>query len=726
MLKYLRYCASNPEKAALALHEYSWSLWKDGQSAADWYPNLWGRFEAAIAAADLAGIPRTFHIFVTEFGFAHREAPAGSSAMAYLDERNRMTARWPQLKYDASWTLQSGWGKIDNHVNSWMQYDANKEFDEGTQPAKTHKAFGGTLPGAAPIEPELPVVEEEPKTPVQPTKPKEPVRTSELFSLDFTGWGDRDVASDPAKGPAAWYDVGNVQVPIINGRKMNYWEAEGDNRFADGESWNDFAPPEGRYLWADFLPAAEHEMLNDQGRCYHLFAPSRAAWVRYAHKVQLEPGTYRLSLDLWGDWVDYKGKKGKEKKVPKPDKRHAQVELFLADQGQEDWLTPNFMGRSVLTREFQVDSAGEFDVGIGILTAFAKGSGKAANGCFLRAITLEQVETESPEPEKPEPTDVSTGDGQADESAELIELSTLNIPSPENAAVVRLSVSKPVAGGWQVQKSYTERLDAGSRLEVAFLRETPETTTPDKEKKLDRVLGIDISYAQGFEVDFKKAAEAGVRFCFIRAASGKREEDPNFEHNYAHAGKAGLNRGIYYYLYPEASATIGESEDQTPEGQARHFVQLLKDDAELGAVLDVEDKDLTPGEVKRFVDEFQKHDPYKRPIMIYTAAWFWNAGRGFDGPAVEWAAGHPLWVAQYTSKNKPIEPSDTFQVAIPKPWKNCLIHQWTAVGGSVLGHSKEGLDLNYFLGSEDELKEWARTGTVPLSLEPAVTVAKVL
>lgn len=149
MLKYLRYCAENPAKAALSVHEYSWSLWQEGETAANWYPTLWGRFEAAIAAADLNGIPRTFPILVTEFGFAHNEAPEGHSVFAFLDARNRMTARFPQLKFDAAWTLQNYQNApIDNHVNSWMAYSILKNFDEGKQPAKTHEAFGGTLPGA--------------------------------------------------------------------------------------------------------------------------------------------------------------------------------------------------------------------------------------------------------------------------------------------------------------------------------------------------------------------------------------------------------------------------------------------------------------------------------------------------------------------------------------------------------------------------------------------------
>lgn len=153
MLKYLRYCAENSDQAALSLHEYSWSTWQEGQTAADWYPGLWGRFEAAIAAADLHGIPRTFHIFVTEFGFAHREAPQWPEVAPFLDARDRMLARWPQVKYSAAWTLQEGWGDVDKHVNSWLNYSFTEEFDEGEQPARTHMLFGGTMPAAGPLTP---------------------------------------------------------------------------------------------------------------------------------------------------------------------------------------------------------------------------------------------------------------------------------------------------------------------------------------------------------------------------------------------------------------------------------------------------------------------------------------------------------------------------------------------------------------------------------------------
>ena len=235
----------------------------------------------------------------------------------------------------------------------------------------------------------------------------------------------------------------------------------------------------------------------------------------------------------------------------------------------------------------------------------------------------------------------------------------------------------------------------------------PPPVEDPPESRAQRLLGMDVSYNQAFFVNFKTAAKMGVAYCFIRAGSGKTAVDSNYEHNYKEAGRAGMLRGIYYYLYPEQDATVGTAADRTPEGQARRFAAMLKPDAELGAVLDVEAKNLSPDEVKRFVDEFQKHDPYGRPIIIYTASWYWGAGRGYTGAAVAWAADHPLWVAQYTSNKEPIEPTEAYHVTIPKPWNAYLFHQWTSVGGFLVHYASKHLDLNYFNGSLAELKAWA-------------------
>jgi hypothetical protein len=77
---------------------------------------LWGRFEAAIAAADKAGIARTFPIFVTEFGYSPSNAPTYPAVTPDLDMYNQLAARFPQVKMTAAWTLQNGYDPVDDQV----------------------------------------------------------------------------------------------------------------------------------------------------------------------------------------------------------------------------------------------------------------------------------------------------------------------------------------------------------------------------------------------------------------------------------------------------------------------------------------------------------------------------------------------------------------------------------------------------------------------------------
>ncbi len=154
MLAYLRYCADHPTQAALSVHEYTWDRWTKNESWPNWYPILWGRVEAAMAAADKNGIPRNFSIFMTEWGFAHQHAPQWPQCEPYLTAYNEWAARWPQVKGVAAWTLQAGWGSVDNDLQSWFKplgdYAVGRNFDPGVQPARTHTLFGDTLPGQQP------------------------------------------------------------------------------------------------------------------------------------------------------------------------------------------------------------------------------------------------------------------------------------------------------------------------------------------------------------------------------------------------------------------------------------------------------------------------------------------------------------------------------------------------------------------------------------------------
>jgi hypothetical protein len=96
MLAYLQYCADHPDQAALSVHEYTWDRWSKGENWPDWYPQLWGRVEAAFAACDKNNISRTFSVFMTEWGFAHEKAPKWPECESYLTAYNEGAARWPQ------------------------------------------------------------------------------------------------------------------------------------------------------------------------------------------------------------------------------------------------------------------------------------------------------------------------------------------------------------------------------------------------------------------------------------------------------------------------------------------------------------------------------------------------------------------------------------------------------------------------------------------------------
>lgn len=158
MLQFLALCADDPEHVALGVHEYSWSLWQDGQTPYDWMPSLWGRCEAALAACDLHGISRNINIFVTEFGWAHDNVPQVPEGMGHLEIYDKWAGRWPQIKGAALWTLQSGWSnvsdKLQPYIDDLIEYQTSTEFPRGEQPQMT---FLGTMPGdVTPPDPEPP------------------------------------------------------------------------------------------------------------------------------------------------------------------------------------------------------------------------------------------------------------------------------------------------------------------------------------------------------------------------------------------------------------------------------------------------------------------------------------------------------------------------------------------------------------------------------------------
>lgn len=98
--------------------------------------------------------------------------------------------------------------------------------------------------------------------------------------------------------------------------------------------------------------------------------------------------------------------------------------------------------------------------------------------------------------------------------------------------------------------------------------------------------GIDVSYAQGGNINWKKLKRAGVDFVFVRCGyraseTGKLNPDEFYEQNLKKAKKAGLMVGAYFF---SQATSVKEA-----RAEAKYLVKLVEDyDIELPLVMDYE------------------------------------------------------------------------------------------------------------------------------------------
>jgi len=109
MLAFLRLAGNNPDKLAIALHEYSYVL----NDIGDQYPYKIGRFQRLFQIADEYGIPRPT-VLITEWGWVYQEVPTPAQAIQDIAWASRLYAPYPQVKGAAIWFLGGGFGDIAN------------------------------------------------------------------------------------------------------------------------------------------------------------------------------------------------------------------------------------------------------------------------------------------------------------------------------------------------------------------------------------------------------------------------------------------------------------------------------------------------------------------------------------------------------------------------------------------------------------------------------------
>ena len=160
------------------------------------------------------------------------------------------------------------------------------------------------------------------------------------------------------------------------------------------------------------------------------------------------------------------------------------------------------------------------------------------------------------------------------------------------------------------------------------------------------IKGIDVSYAQG-AINWRKVRLAGINFAIIRASRGYISEqkpmmqDVTFEYNITEATAAGIDVGVYHYLY---ATTVEEARKE-----AKFFIETIKPyKITYPVILDVEEQyqaDLGKEKItaicKAFLEEIEAAGYY---AMIYAnKAWLTNY---LD---MEQLKDYDVWLAQWNT-----------------------------------------------------------------------------
>lgn len=142
MLQFLRLAGANPDRLAIALHEYSYLT----DDIGDAYPYKVGRFQELLQLADRQNIPRPT-ILITEWGWTYEHVPPPEDAMADIMWASQLYAPYPEVKGAAIWYLGGGFTNIADEaqllIYPVMVYALQNYFSRPLPPER------------APIQPEL-------------------------------------------------------------------------------------------------------------------------------------------------------------------------------------------------------------------------------------------------------------------------------------------------------------------------------------------------------------------------------------------------------------------------------------------------------------------------------------------------------------------------------------------------------------------------------------------
>lgn len=116
MLEFLRLAAANPDRIAIALHEYSYLVDDIGHE----YPYKIGRFQELFRICDQYGIPRPT-VLISEWGWTYASVPPPDQAIRDIAWAANLYAQFPQVKGAAIWFLGGGYGNIEIETQRLIQ-----------------------------------------------------------------------------------------------------------------------------------------------------------------------------------------------------------------------------------------------------------------------------------------------------------------------------------------------------------------------------------------------------------------------------------------------------------------------------------------------------------------------------------------------------------------------------------------------------------------------------
>jgi LysM repeat protein len=181
-----------------------------------------------------------------------------------------------------------------------------------------------------------------------------------------------------------WYNRDGVAELQLPNQWTFEWD-EGANPF-DAAPWSAFVRPETRVLPGAFLPAHERDLyIWDGNHTVKIFKGMGAISFRLLAGVQLPPGTYTLSINIFPDLIHAYTSDGR--KVWAPDPQSGEVRL-VAGSGGSGWLLPTFGQRNTFSHTFTVTEPQTMRVGAAVRGRYAI----LNNGWFMDDWSLRRVQ----------------------------------------------------------------------------------------------------------------------------------------------------------------------------------------------------------------------------------------------------------------------------------------------------------------------------------------------